>query len=265
MLLIQVLLSVFVFSCVSCATADFRNPIDSMETSIGISTETLIKTVTDMANKIKTLEAKVEKLERLEDKIAYLEETMMLKNEKIAKMERVVKALITEPCNNSESKDSTEPTDTSNSKDRHDVQLHTKDKHRGIRQIETVGFSTVLTNHLQHLGKKLVIKFNKILKNDGNGYDPNTGFFAAPLTGTYLFIYNFGHHSTGETWLELVKNGVAQNSAAVEGHFGGQNLQGGNAAIIHLNQGDRVWVETYLVSDVSLHAQTTTFSGVFLY
>ena len=135
----------------------------------------------------------------------------------------------------------------------------------GIRQIETVAFSAVLSGPVQHLGDKQTIKFDKVLLNDGNGYEPNTGAFTSPLAGTYLFIYNFGHHGTGETWLELVKNGVSQNGAAVEGHFGSQNLQGGNAAIIHVDQGDTVWVDTWRVSDVTAQGIFTTFSGVFLY
>ncbi|XP_045206568.2 otolin-1-like [Mercenaria mercenaria] len=259
MLQIQVLLSMFVFSSASSATSDFRNPIDSVENSIGISTETLIKTVVDMANKIKTLEAKVEKLERLEDKMMSLEETLLLKNEKIAKMERVMETLVTKR-NNSGSKSSTGPVVTS--KDKQSLSSHIN---RGIRQVENVAFSAVLTNSLQHLGDKQAIKFNKILVNDGNGYEPNTGAFTAPMAGTYLFIYNFGHHGTGETWLELVKNGAAQNGVAVEGHFGSQNLQGGNAANIRLDLGDTVWVETYQVSDVTVQNSFTTFSGVFLY
>jgi hypothetical protein len=135
----------------------------------------------------------------------------------------------------------------------------------GMRQVETVAFSAVMTHAVQHLGDKQTIKFDKVLLNDGSGYVPSTGVFTAPLSGTYLFIYNFGHHGTGETWLELVKNGDVQNGAAVEGHFGGQNLQGGNAAIVRVNQGDTVWVETFQVSDVTVQGTFTTFSGVFLY
>lgn len=86
-----------------------------------------------------------------------------------------------------------------------------------------------------------MIKFDQILLNDRDGYEPVTGIFT--ISGTYLFIYNFGHHSTSETWLELLKDVVAHNGTVVEGHYGTQNIQGGNAAILHRNRGNIIWVE----------------------
>ncbi|XP_053383718.1 complement C1q-like protein 4 [Mercenaria mercenaria] len=134
-----------------------------------------------------------------------------------------------------------------------------------VREIQNPAFSAVLTRSLRNLGIQQVIKFDRVLLNDGNCYETHTGMFTAPVAGRYLFIYNFGLHGSTETWLQLVKNGARQNQAGVEGKVSDQNLQGGNAAIIYLNQGDDVWIETAILSDVTVEEYSTTFSGALLY
>ncbi|XP_052784391.1 C1q-related factor-like [Mya arenaria] len=133
------------------------------------------------------------------------------------------------------------------------------------RQEELAAFSVKLSRPLTHMTVKQPIKFDEVLLNKGNRYSAATGHFTASIPGTYLFIYFMGHHSTGETWIELVKNGVRVNLAVAEGSFASQNLQGGNAAIIPLAVGDNVWVEITQVSNVPLQEQFTTFSGAILY
>uniref|UniRef100_A0A3Q2CA04 C1q domain-containing protein n=1 Tax=Cyprinodon variegatus TaxID=28743 RepID=A0A3Q2CA04_CYPVA len=54
-----------------------------------------------------------------------------------------------------------------------------------------------------------VLVFRHVVANIGNAYNPNTGFFTAPVRGTYHFefyVFGIGHpsHPTG-AW--LVKNG----------------------------------------------------------
>uniref|UniRef100_A0A3Q3K2N0 Uncharacterized protein n=1 Tax=Monopterus albus TaxID=43700 RepID=A0A3Q3K2N0_MONAL len=50
---------------------------------------------------------------------------------------------------------------------------------------ETVSFSAGLT-HLPIQGEGGIIRFNKVLVNDGQHYDPHTGIFTAPTDGRYL-------------------------------------------------------------------------------
>ncbi|XP_015231190.1 PREDICTED: EMILIN-2 [Cyprinodon variegatus] len=49
---------------------------------------------------------------------------------------------------------------------------------------EKVSFSAGLTPPIQ--GELGIIRFNKVLVNDGGHYDPNTGLFTAPTNGRYL-------------------------------------------------------------------------------
>ena len=48
---------------------------------------------------------------------------------------------------------------------------------------------------------------------------------------------------------------------------GFQDIQGGNVRIARLNAGDKVWVESWWVSNAVFHAGRgfSTFSGVFVY
>ncbi|XP_060586876.1 inner ear-specific collagen-like [Ruditapes philippinarum] len=258
-------LKVFISVCVILLTLEDvladNDETKDVKNLNGISRATLEEIVLGMSDKIKSLERKVDKLGHLEDKVSSLAATVALKSEKIEELEREIKRAAVEENGAKETVSVRAEVNNGNPADR----SPTKNKIRGIRQVENVAFSAVMSHAVKHLGDKQTIKFDNVLLNDGHGYEPNTGVFTAPLSGTYLFTYNFGHHGTGETWLELVKNGGVQNGAAVEGHFGEQNLQGGNAAIIKVNRGDTVWVETFQVPDVTAQGTFTTFSGAFLY
>lgn len=203
-----------------------------------------------LAENVERNEARVNVLEPLIDRVQDLENLVVKKNGEIKRMKSLL------------SKDTRpEP----GGYPLHSFSQHARHFSRGIRQAEQVAFTAVLSQHQQHLSIRQKVLFDRVLLNEGNGYSRHTGAFTAPVAGIYLFIYNFGHHSTGETFLELMKNGEFQNSAAVEGHFDIQNLQGGNAAVLRLNKGDVVWVDVFQVADVTLQAGFTTFCGALLW
>ena len=64
-----------------------------------------------------------------------------------------------------------------------------------------------------------------------------------------------------------MNNGSVANSAAVAQMQDWQDVQGGNAAIVKLNQRDTVWIETFHANDVEIHGQDgfTCFSGFLIY
>ena len=47
-----------------------------------------------------------------------------------------------------------------------------------------------------HLSPGLTLKFDYVVYNAGNGYNPQTGFFTAPSAGTYAFYINVSWIST---------------------------------------------------------------------
>uniref|UniRef100_M4AXC8 C1q domain-containing protein n=1 Tax=Xiphophorus maculatus TaxID=8083 RepID=M4AXC8_XIPMA len=108
--------------------------------------------------------------------------------------------------------------------------------------------------------------FRNVVSNVGNAYNPNTGFFTAPVRGVYHFnyhIYGHGHPSHGSGAV-LVKNGEYIFMA-----YEHQTTLGANSAntvTFLLEGGDVVYLlqraHTRIFDD-QLHY--TTFSGLLLF
>ncbi|KAL4218289.1 Complement C1q-like protein 3 [Mactra antiquata] len=153
------------------------------------------------------------------------------------------------------------------------VQTHSITKHRQhIRQIAGgVAFTAYLAHDVDP-GRKQTIKFDKVITNDGNGYNNNTGIFTCPEDGVYLFSFFLGqrgaHDGSMQMSAELVVNNNVMVTGVVETQHVYQDLQGGNMAVVRLNLGDAVWVESVFDGHHVEGSQTlrlTTFSGVYLY
>ncbi|XP_021120855.1 EMILIN-2 isoform X2 [Heterocephalus glaber] len=125
-----------------------------------------------------------------------------------------------------------------------------------------------------------VILFNKVLVNDGNVYNPNTGVFTAPYDGRYLLSATLTPERDAyvEAVLSVANASVAQLHTAgyqrelLEYHRppGALHPCGGPGAfhlVVHLRAGDGVSV--VLTGGRLAHADFgevySTFSGVFLY
>ena len=83
-----------------------------------------------------------------------------------------------------------------------------------------------------------------------------------------MFTFFVGQRNANKgAWAELVVNGKAYVHAAVDTYHNAQDLQGGNAAVIRLDQNDVVWVR----SGGNVHVEgriglrITTFTGAYLY
>lgn len=131
-----------------------------------------------------------------------------------------------------------------------------------------IAFSAYLTQISSNLTPGSAVKFDKVHLNDGNGYNPYTGAFTAPVSGTYLFMFQFD--SRVHTFVRLTVDGANLVSALVNPHNNNQHIDnmGGNSAIIHVGIGQAVLVEVYdtvgEVASTDKH-HVSTFSGVLLY
>lgn len=54
-----------------------------------------------------------------------------------------------------------------------------------------ISFSVYVKSNVLTLGAGQTIKYDAILRNDGNGYDNRTGVFTCPVAGTYMFVVDF--------------------------------------------------------------------------
>ncbi|XP_053378706.1 uncharacterized protein LOC123526174 [Mercenaria mercenaria] len=130
---------------------------------------------------------------------------------------------------------------------------------------------TVYLDHDVDFGAHQTIKFNQIITNEGNGYSPHSGVFTCPEGGMYMFSFFVGQND--ETVprgivAELMVNSKNVLDAIVDSHSPGQDITGGNVAVIRLNQGDVVWVDSRFAGDHaegSANLKLTSFSGVYLF
>ncbi|KAI1892233.1 hypothetical protein AGOR_G00131250 [Albula goreensis] len=118
----------------------------------------------------------------------------------------------------------------------------------------------------QHEGTE-VLKFDDVVTNVGNYYEPTTGKFTCPLPGIYYFTYHVLMRGGDGTsmWADLKKNGQVRASAIAQD--ADQNYDyAANSVILHLDVGDEVWVQ---LDGGKVHGGNTnkysTFSGFLIY
>ncbi|XP_042531226.1 EMILIN-2 [Dipodomys spectabilis] len=125
-----------------------------------------------------------------------------------------------------------------------------------------------------------VVLFNKVLVNDGDVYNPNTGIFTAPYDGRYLITATLTPER--DTYVEAVLS--VSNASVAQLHTAGYRREfleyhhppgavhtcGGPGAfhlIVHLKAGDgvNVVVTGGRLAHTDFDEMYSTFSGVFLY
>lgn len=107
--------------------------------------------------------------------------------------------------------------------------------------------------------------FDSIYYNSGSGYDTSTGIFTCPRSGMYLFaIFVEAVDASPAAALVLTINGKHWLDAVSERYATGHDSTGGNILVQHIQEGDRVWVETYYHDNQDLYNGFTTFSCVLI-
>uniref|UniRef100_UPI00358F77FD complement C1q-like protein 3 n=1 Tax=Myxine glutinosa TaxID=7769 RepID=UPI00358F77FD len=120
--------------------------------------------------------------------------------------------------------------------------------------------------HNPHEGNE-VLKFDDVVTNLGNHYNPNSGKFSSPISGIYFFTYHVLMRGGDGTsmWADLWKNGQVRASAIAQD--ADQNYDyASNSVVLHLDAGDEVYVK---LDGGKVHGGRTnkysTFSGFMVY
>uniref|UniRef100_A0A3B3C539 C1q domain-containing protein n=2 Tax=Oryzias melastigma TaxID=30732 RepID=A0A3B3C539_ORYME len=106
------------------------------------------------------------------------------------------------------------------------------------------------------------LEFKKVVTNVGNGYNPETGIFTAPVKGLYYFRVTGMAGSSGELNAGLKKNG--QNMFAIYQKAGTQ-AGTSNGMALELEQGDRVYVQLWPNLTVADQSRLSTFTGFLVF
>ena len=137
---------------------------------------------------------------------------------------------------------------------------------------DRVYFQARTDPHTQHpVGSDGHITMNSVIIDSDSTYKPATSTFVAPRSGTYFFIATAalsndchpdpGHHCHAN--FGIMANYRDLDSVRVEHPSGHGKASGTAHAVVHLNQGDRVWLQNYPEQDDPLPS-SATFSGFLL-
>ncbi|CAG2204399.1 unnamed protein product [Mytilus edulis] len=119
---------------------------------------------------------------------------------------------------------------------------------------------TAYRSSSQSLSVNEVVKFDKIWTNNGDGYDPSSGVFTAPLAGLYHFAAVVMSVSDATLYLSLYHNNAQISSS----YLSDKGFKTGTFDVaLTLNKGDKVSIRSGHKSQSIYSASSNycTFSG----
>uniref|UniRef100_A0A3B5LJC9 C1q domain-containing protein n=1 Tax=Xiphophorus couchianus TaxID=32473 RepID=A0A3B5LJC9_9TELE len=121
------------------------------------------------------------------------------------------------------------------------------------------------SGHIGPFDTDTTLIYRKLIINVGNAYNQHTGIFSAPVPGIYYFTYFYHAGGSQVVNLSLMKNNeeVVTTYDHKTSHDVADN--GGNAALLQLQQGDQVYVQLVENTHIWGGSHGTTFSGYLLH
>ncbi|XP_061186963.1 uncharacterized protein LOC133195106 [Saccostrea echinata] len=124
-----------------------------------------------------------------------------------------------------------------------------------------IAFHAAIKFRLRNVPVNTIIKFEDVLLNKGNGYDPKTGVFTAPEEGVYFFEWTFISTRKSTVYVEAVVDGARKASTCVNDQQSYHVSTSGHL-LYELKKGNKVWIRTFYVKAGYMHADKYTyFSG----
>nr|KAG5686621.1 hypothetical protein BaRGS_006295 [Batillaria attramentaria] len=125
-----------------------------------------------------------------------------------------------------------------------------------------LAFSVRFTQDGITLGHHSTLKFDNVITNIGNGYNPQTGIFTAPVAGVYVFFLNMmSVNNHGHLHLAFDKHGTVLGYAFADGSD--VYDQGATEVTTRLDAGEKLWIRQEY-GDAVRGVRYTAFSGVLV-
>lgn len=129
-------------------------------------------------------------------------------------------------------------------------------------QNQEVAFTASVTSSSSTWNSGTLI-FDVVITNTGNGYNPSTGVFTSPISGTYVFYVSAVEYTTQHLVIDIVLNSVSKVRAYCPSSASYQT--GTNMVVLKLQKGDSVWVRYAGGKGYNTHSvPLTTFSGYLI-
>ena len=94
--------------------------------------------------------------------------------------------------------------------------------------------------------KNGILQYSNVITNVGGAYNPADSTFTAPMEGYYVFSWSTSTYDRKYTVSSIMKNGARTVSqSAYAGAVTNQGDSTSETAVLHLVQGDRVWINLY--------------------
>ncbi|XP_061196063.1 uncharacterized protein LOC133204356 [Saccostrea echinata] len=120
-------------------------------------------------------------------------------------------------------------------------------------------FHARLSHSVRKIGFYQTVIFDFEVVDTTNSYDPRSGIFTAPLTGTYVFYWNIlSNEASGmDTTLDCSQGSLGYGFVSHAVNYG----NGGNLVIANLTSGTHVWVKKADRYGNYMNERFSTFSG----
>ncbi|XP_061196448.1 uncharacterized protein LOC133204726 [Saccostrea echinata] len=110
---------------------------------------------------------------------------------------------------------------------------------------DVVAFSSYVSTHETHLTEDHTIKFDKIVTNIGNHYNPHSGLFTAPQHGVYVFSWNLYCATDGYIFSQLVVNSNVVGAVFTSAQGAGNIRASTWIVVVEVNKDDVVYIRTH--------------------
>ncbi|KAK3603647.1 hypothetical protein CHS0354_017363 [Potamilus streckersoni] len=126
----------------------------------------------------------------------------------------------------------------------------------------TVAFAVTMSEWREStLAVHQLLPFNKVLINDGNGFDSNLESFVCPVTGIYFFtatITSSNHKFEGSIVIDGVEKVIITTGE-------GPNFEQGSSSVVtHCSKGQRVYVFAHIGAVGQISETFSVFSGFLI-